>query len=83
MDKSELKFTSTYELYQRILPALNTKVAEFRREKIDVEAIDIWNYCLKNKWQYRKDLRIYELVADILNIDIINLEIYLKKKLMK
>ena len=80
MDETELKFASTYELYQRILPALKTKVAEFKREKIAIEPLDIWNYCLKNKWQYRNDLRIYELVADILNIDILNLEVYLKKK---
>ena len=64
MDETELKFASTYELYQ----------------KIAIEPLDIWNYCLKNKWQYRNDLRIYELVADILNIDILNLEVYLKKK---
>ena len=79
MAQNELKFASKEELYQRILPALNTKVNEFKREKFNVDAIDIWNYCLINKWQKKTNLQMYELVSDILSIDILNLELFLKK----
>ncbi len=77
------KFSSLNDLYNRLLPALNVKKQELKRAKLEVSEKEIWNYCLKNKWVKRTDLRIYELVDDILNIDALKLEIYLKKKPIK
>lgn len=80
MDENNEKFNSLNELYERVLPALKTKVAEFKRAKISfINANDIWNYCLYNIWKNRKDLRIYEIVDDILNADAFNIEIYVRK----
>ena len=84
MVKEAEKYNNVNELYVRILPALKTKVAELKREKIFyIKEKDIWNYCVENIWQNKKDLRIYELVDNILNIDAIKLDIYLKKNLYK
>lgn len=68
------------DLYIRLIPAFNTKIKEWNREKINnINKIDLWNYCILNKWQGKKDLRMYELVDDILNIDILDFWQYLKK----
>lgn len=73
------KFNSISDLYKRILPALETKVSEFKRDNFsNVEALDIWNYCVNTKWKFKSDLRIYEIVDDILNIKTNNLEEYIK-----
>lgn len=73
------KFNSINELYTRLLPAIKTKIMEFRREKIySLECYDIWNYCLNMLWKNKNDLRLYEMVNDILNIDYLKLNLYLK-----
>lgn len=75
------KFSGVNELYKRVLPALFTKVSELKREKIHyINTIDIWQYCVENIWKNKKDLRIYELVDDILNVDALKLELYVKKE---
>ena len=75
------KFSGVNELYKRVLPALLTKVSELKREKIHyINTIDIWQYCVENIWKNKKDLRIYELVDDILNVDALKLELYVKKE---
>ncbi len=80
MAQTEEKFNSLTELYNRLLPALKVKCEELAKEKLKVEANDIWAYCLKCKWQSRKDLRIYELVDDILNVDAYKISLFLKNK---
>ena len=79
MDDNE-KFNSISDLYKRILPALNTRLLELKRENYQyIDVLDIWNYCVENIWKNRTDLRIYELVNDILNVDGLSLKMYLKK----
>ena len=69
------KFNSISDLYKRVLPALQAKISELKREKIMfVDTIDVWNYCIENIWKNKNDLRIYELVDDILNVDGLKLE---------
>ena len=82
MDNNE-KFNSINDLYKRVLPALQAKVSELKREKINfVDAIDIWNYCTENIWKNKRDLRIYELVDDILSVDGLKLEIYVRNSIL-
>ena len=82
MANYEEKFNSISELYERILPALKTKTEELKREKLNfITPKLIWQYCLINKWSNKKDLRIYEVVDDILNLSPLKLEIYYKKNL--
>jgi hypothetical protein len=67
---NELNFKSSEELYNRISPALYSKVQELKRLKIDyIKEEDIWNYLIKNEWKKRENLTIAQMVNDILNID--------------
>lgn len=82
MDNSE-KFNSINDLYKRVLPALQARVAELNRENyMYIDVLDIWNYCVENIWKNKTDLRIYELVNDILNVDGIKLEVYIRRNLV-
>lgn len=75
------KFKSVEELYRRLEPAFIFKIDELNRDGIlNVNKKDIWDYCLKNKWDKKTDLRLYEMVSDIVNIDNYNLSIYIKKQ---
>ncbi len=74
----EEKFIDINDLYRRITPALNAKVAELKRAKITISKRLLWEYCLKNIWIFKKDLRIYEMVNDILNVDELTLIQFLK-----
>lgn len=79
MDNNE-KFNSINDLYKRLLPALKTKISELKRKKINyIDTLDIWNYCIDKIWKNKSDLRIYDLVSDILNADEIELEMYVRK----
>lgn len=71
-------FNSVEELYKRLLPALNTKINELKRKHITVTTIDIWNYCLENNWKNERDLRIYKMVDNILNLDELRFYRYIK-----
>ena len=61
------------EIYQRLLPALNAKVDELKRMKVIIDPVDIWNYCVTNIWNKKEELRMYELVNDILQLDASNI----------
>lgn len=79
MDNNE-RFESINDLYKRVLPALRAKVSELKRENIiNVDTLDIWNYCIENIWKNKSNIRIYDLVSDILNVDGLKIEIYAKK----
>ena len=80
MDDNLEVFNSLEELYSRILPALNAKVAELKRMKINyINNKDIWNYCKNNKWSVKKNLKIYEMVNDIFDADLLELQLYIRK----
>lgn len=77
------KFNSINDLYKRILPALEAKISELKRENIKyIDTKDIWNYCIETKWKIKKDLRIYEIVDDIFNVDSIQLEVFIRQNIM-
>ena len=78
---SEEDFKSITDLYNRLLPAIKTKLDELNKLKItNIKEIDIWDYCLNNIWKYKEDLTIYEMVNDILYLDEINLLKFLRKE---
>lgn len=67
---NELNFKSLDELYNRIKPALYSKVQELQRLNIDyIKEVDIWNYLIKHEWKKRNNLTIAEMISDILNSD--------------
>lgn len=77
-----MEFSSIKELYERLLPALSTKVFELKRNNIDyIKKEDIWNYLKTNKWKGANNLLLHEMVDDILNIDSCLLENYVKRNI--
>ena len=77
-----IKFNSLRELYDRLLPAMETKVDEFKNNGIKYISVeDIWNYLKNYKWVNSKDLTLSECVDDILNTDILEYKKYMKDKI--
>lgn len=67
---SNLEFSSLDELYNRIEPALYSKVQELKRNSINyVKEVDIWNYLSHQVWQKSNCLSISSMVSDIFNLD--------------
>ena len=63
------EFQSIEELYQRVLPALRTKVHLLSKKGITfVVEEDIWNL-LMDKWKKGRGLTLFDIVDDILNLD--------------
>lgn len=78
----ELEFGSLKELYNRIKPALETKVSEMRRVGYSyIKEEDIWNYLKEVKWKKASDLSLHEMINDILNTDNVLIDSYLKDKM--
>lgn len=80
----DIEFNSIKELYERLLPALNTKIAELKRYDLDyIKKEDIWNYLKVAKWEKATDLKLYEMVDDILNLDNDKIDNYVKEEIRK
>lgn len=80
--KMEVEFNSLEELYNRLKPALITKKNEMNRSGYQyIKIEDIWNYLKEVKWKKAKDLSLYEMVSDVLNVDDLLIDDYLKQKL--
>ena len=80
----DIEFNSLKELYDRLLPALNTKVTELRRYDLDyIKVEDIWNYLRLNKWTKANNLLLYQMVDDILNLDNEEIDEYVKEQIRK
>jgi hypothetical protein len=75
----DIKFNDIKELYARLEPALNAKVAELNRKGINyIKKEDVWNYLKAYKWRKANNLLLYQMVDDILNTDYILLDNYVK-----
>ena len=81
---SEIKFKSLAELYERILPALKSKTREIHKKGMDyIHEEDIWNYLKNYKWTSSRSLDLGDMVNDIFNIEIPELDHYVKEELKK
>ena len=64
------EYKSKEELYQGLIPALNVKVKNLKKNKINnITKEDIWNYLSETKWKNSIDLTLADMVQDILHID--------------
>jgi len=78
----EVEFKSASELYDRLKPALTTKVEEMRRNGyLYIKEEDVWNYLKEVKWVKSVNLELYQMVSDVLNSDDVSIDNYLKEKL--
>lgn len=77
----DVEFNNILELYERLKPALLAKVAELKRNDINyIKIEDIWNYLKVTKWSNASNLLLYQMVDDILNIDNMLLDNYIKDR---
>lgn len=66
----DYEFNSKEELFERVLPALKIKVKEIKRlGNTNVTCLDVWNHLIDNNWKSGKNLRLSDIVNDILCID--------------
>lgn len=80
----DIEFNNVKELYERLKPALNTKVTELQRNDLDyIKVEDIWNYLKDSKWSKANNLLLYEMVDDILNLDNNIIDEYVKGEIRK
>ncbi len=80
----DIEFSDIKELYQRLTPALNTKVTELKRNDLDyIKVEDIWNYLKITKWKSANNLLLYQMVDDILNLDNDEIDEYVKGEIRK
>ena len=80
----DIEFNNIKELYDRVTPALNTKVIELKRYDLDyIKKDDIWNYLKNTKWKMANNLLLYQMVDDILNLDNNEIDEYVKNEIRK
>ncbi len=80
----DIEFSSIKELYERLTPALNTKLNELKKYDLDyIKKEDIWNYLKINKWEKANNLLLYQMVDDILNLDNDLIDNYVKEEIRK
>jgi hypothetical protein len=79
--EDKIEFKSLKELYERVKPALYSKLKELRRLGFKmVSETDIWNYLVENVWKSKENLELHELINDILYADNYDLNEYAVNK---
>ena len=79
-----MEFRTIKELYERVYPALYSKVKEIRRLGFRyINETDIWNYLAETTWKNRVNLELYELISDILYVDNYKINDYVTNKLKR
>lgn len=80
----DIEFKNVTELYNRVYPALKSKVRELHKNKITyIKEPDIWNCLINLRWKMQRGLELSEIVDDILNIDNKILDDYVKGEIKK
>lgn len=65
-----IEFKSVTELYNRVLPALYSKVKELNGLGYKhITEKDIWIYLVNNDWKTKSNLELSDLISDILYCD--------------
>ena len=81
-ENMDIEFGSVQELYERLKPALKSKVLELKRDGYDyLTSEDVWNYLKEKKWKSSNNLALCEMVSDIFNSDNALIDAYFKGKL--
>lgn len=62
-----MEFNNLDELYNRVKPALYSKVMEFKRNNITyIKEVDIWNYLSITAWKSADSLSLSDMVNSIM-----------------
>ena len=79
---NNIRFNSLEELYNRLIPAMETKVNELKSRGIKyININDIWEYLKKYKWKNSRNLTLSDCVDDILNTNDEDYKKYIKEKM--
>lgn len=80
----EIRFNSLEDLYNRIKPALKSKLKElYNLDKIYIKENDIFEYLTETKWNDSNNLTLDEMVDNILYCDNEKLDEYVQRKIIK
>ncbi len=75
----DIEFNNVTELYNRLLPALRSKVTELKNNGYDyLNVNDVWNYLKDTRWQNSHNLTLSDMVSDILYSDNELIDAYFK-----
>ena len=78
----EIQFNSVKELYDRVKPALYSKVKELNNLGYKyINEKDIWNYLVSNEWNNKRNLELSDLISDILYTDNNKINEYVMSKM--
>lgn len=78
----DLQFNSAEELFERLKPALKSKVYELKKQGYRyLEIEDVWNYLKEIKWKGSINLSLNQMVSDIFSSDNALIDEYFKDKL--
>ena len=76
----DIEFKNLSELRERVTPALNIKLKELKAKNYNYVTIDdIWDFLIKN-WKKSKNLTLYDIINDILNLNNEDIEEYAVKR---
>jgi len=74
------EYKSLKELQEALIPAFNVKLRILKSKGIDnISKDDIWNYLRINRWEKATNLGISEMVSDIINVNELDINSYIKK----
>lgn len=77
-------FSNLKELFDRVKPALKSKVKDLKRIGINyVTEIDVWNYLKINYWCKKPGLTLGDIVNDIMTVSNEELENYVQSIMIK
>ncbi len=77
-----MQFNSVEELFERLKPALISKVYELKHQGYRyLEVEDVWNYLKEKKWQGSTNLSLNQMVSDIFSSDNTLIDDFFKEKL--
>lgn len=75
------EYRSLKELYEALKPAFSVKIRMFKNSEYSyLTSIDIWNYLKDNVWVSSVNLTIADMVSNIINVDGVKIDRYLKNK---
>ena len=81
---NEIKFNSLEDLYNRLKPALRSKLKELKKlNKNYIQEFDIFEYLTDSKWENSNNLTLDQMVDDILYVNNDKLDEYVQEKIVK
>lgn len=75
-----MDYSSEKELFNDLKGALKVKLRIIKEKYDYISMLDIWNYLKLNKWRYDQNLTISEMVNDIIDVDIIKVDTFIKSQ---